>query len=527
MKKYLIIFLIFLFSISLRLWNLNNMGRTWDEETYIRWGYNFVSLIQKGDFTNPYLYKISASPPLSSYFFGVMSRFDIHNFDSSGKPIFNYDFTNTRLISVLFSSLTVVLVILFGWKHISPFVGIVAGVILAMLPLSVGYGQLATLESLILFFFTASVISFLRFIEAPSMKNTILAGIILGLAQEVKYTNILLFPLLIWIYLIYLLNKKTKKRDLYKNVRKIVVIFLIAFVTFFILWPMPWFHLQDVLSYNRALRHYPYSVPEVFFGKLILVPKIYYLIYFLITTPLGILIFFFLGLFSIRFIIEKERHSHKSIKSLFLNLFLLIGNNKKWIYLVIVAWFIFPFIQSLYNFRQHGIRYIIEIYAPFSLIAAIGADWVVSFFSKKIWIKSLSVFLIGVYLFLILFKLSPYYLDYFNIVVGGTEKVYKKNLFQLGWWGQGIREAAYYIGKHAEKGSIVGIALSPSHVMPFLPNQKVETFNPDKSYDYVIVNYYNILREGFDDTNIKKNYVNVYEVKADDAILVTIYKQKT
>lgn len=499
MNKWLIVLLIFLFSICLRLWNFNQMGKTWDEDAYVEWGYNFVSLAIKGDFKNPYWYRISASPPLSSYLFGVPARFDISKFDSKGKPIFNYDYTNTRLISVLFSSFTVVLVVLFGWKYASFPIGTLAGTILAMLPLFVGYSQLVTLESLIIFFFTATVFSFFNFLTNFSKKHIFLTGILLGLALEVKYTNILLIPLLVLIYSIWLFN--TNRKGGLPHVKSLLLIFFIGLLTFFVLWPMPWFHLREVIEFNANLRSSPYSVPEVFFGKLMLVPKLYYFIYFLITTPLLILALFLTGLIK-------------------------IDRKRGWILLSLLAWFLFPFIQSFYNFRQHGIRYIIEIYAPLSLIAAIGFDYVVSRITKKTIFKMILFIPILIYLFVILIKITPYYLEYFNIVVGGTKNVYEKKLFQLGWWGQGIKEAANYLISNAPKGSRIGVAISPINSLPTLPNFNVYEYKDEQQYDYIMVNYFHVLREGFDDSSIKLNYKEIYNVKADNAHLVTVYKRK-
>ncbi len=561
--KLYIVLTIFILSVLLRLWNLNAMGRTWDERIYIEWAYNFMNLIKKGDFSNPYWYKISGSPPISRYLYGPGTLLDFQKIDEHNQPIFHYDFTYTRLISVLFSSLSVGLVILLGWKYISPFVGIVAGIILSMLPLFVGYSQLATLESLIVFFFTGTLYAFFNFIEHVSKKNILLTGILLGLALGVKYTNILLIPLIVWIYFIWFFYHKKTIRESMNHIKGAMALFIIAGITIFAIWPMPWFHLDYVIAYNSKLRYSPYSVPEVFFGKLLLVPKVYYLVYFLITTPLGIISLFLLGLLSISqknisyFFpstliqqIFKSRHikliairfSTKKLINICKSFLLLDPKNnikhnsskyRNWVLYSIVAWFCFPFIQSLYNFRQHGIRYIIEIYAPLSIIAAIGLDYILSRQLKKLrfiqrikHINIISVIILVSYLFFILIQSTPYYLEYFNGLVGGTRNVYEKKLFQLGWWGQGIKEAALYIEKNAPLGSKIGIALSPAEVMPTLPQFTVEEYNDRKIYDYVIVNYYNIIREGFNDSLIKQNYNVVYTVDANGAKLVKVYKLK-
>jgi hypothetical protein len=89
--------------------------------------------------------------------------------------------------------------------------------------------------------------------------------------------------------------------------------------------------------------------------------------------------------------------------------------------------------------------------------------------------------------FFILLQISPYYLDYYNELVSGTNGVYKHKLFFLGEWGQGLRNPGMY---------------------------------------YVIVNTFNVLRLGFDESILQKDYIIVYEEKADKAVLARVYKHK-
>ena len=492
MNKWFIVLLIFLFSTILRLWNLNQMGRTWDEGAYVEMGYRFVQLIQKGDFTNSYWYKTSDAPPFARYVYGLVGQLDISH----------YDYTFSRLVSVLLSSLSTAIVTLIGWKYVSSFVGITAGLIFATLPFFLGFSQLATLESFIMFFFTASVYYFLDFLENLSLKKMIITGVLIGFSLLTKYTNILLLPLFILIYLLWYFHVGRNRG--YKRLNyKLVGIFITALITFFLLWPMPWLHLKEVINFNYEWRIIgsKHSVPEVFFGRLMLTPKIYYIVHFLITTPLIILGLFFVGLKN-------------------------ISDKKKWVLYALVAWFVLPFAQSLYNFRQHGIRYIIEIYAPFSLIAAIGFDYLVSKFTKSIKTKVLYLIPVVIYMLIILIKITPYYLDYFNILVGGAKGVYEKRLFQLGWWGQGIKEAVLYVAKNARTNARVGLAVEPLTSVPPIKHLKMYSFEKDKAYDYVLVSYFMIVREGFDDSSIKKNYNLVHSVSADGASLIDVYQRK-
>lgn len=512
MNKWLIILLIFLFSISLRLWNLNQMGRTWDEAEYIEPGYKLVELLKKGDFNNSYFYTTYNHPPFVKYLYGLTAHLDVESISKDGSPIFRYDLTYSRLLSALISSLSVVLIVLTGWNISSRFVGIAGGMILAAMPIFLGLSQLVTAESFIILFFSASFFSYLLLLERFSVKKVIITGILVGIALQVKQSNALLFPLFGFMYCVWYWNEKKKKSVpfLSKRLFSVGLILLISFLIFILIWPTILFHFQDIYNINKGLWHVQFSSkiwqitlspPEIFFGRLMLTPIFYYLVYFFITTPVVVLIFFFSG-------VKK------------------IMNSKNWLLYAIALWFLVPFLMSFYSWRQHGLRYIIEIYAPIALIGALGLESVINKFTKKEIYKYVLLLPLIIYFLVILSRISPYYLDYFNFFVGGTKGVYKNKSFQIGWWGQGIREAGLYIKNNAQKGSRIGIATSPTHVVPKMPGLIVGKYNENEEYDYVLVNYYNILREGFDDSDIKRKYIPIFYTRADGAILATVYKLK-
>jgi hypothetical protein len=276
--------------------------------------------------------------------------------------------------------------------------------------------------------------------------------------------------------------------------------------------------MQRVLSANYELRSALGSQPsiEIFFGRLIHLPVFYYFVFFLITTPILVLLFFFLGS---KYISDYGRYSQKLNSAE-------RKRDMKWIFYSLIIWFCVPFIQSLYNFRHQGVRFIIEIYAPLALVSGIGFDYLLSKITKKPYDKFVLFLGLVLYLFFVLIRITPYYLDYYNLAVGGTRNVYEKGMFQIGWWGQGIREASYYLRDNAPKGAKIGLAVSPIHVVPPLPGLKVSPYQEKERYDYVLVNYFHVLREGFDDSRIKRDYKLIHEVKADGGVLVFIYKRK-
>lgn len=509
-----ILLTIFVFCLILRLLTLNQIGRTWDEQEYVEQGYKMVELMKKGDFYNSYFYTTYDHPPLVKYLYGISAHFDIEKYLSNGEAVLKYDLTYSRILSAIMFSLGVVMVMLIGWNFISLSVGIIAGIILSLLPFSLGLSQLVTTESFKIFIYPLAFYLFIKLLQNYSFKKVIIVGIIMGIALQIKQSNIILIPLFGLISYMYYrqLNQGVKKKAFFKkNFLSLIYIGIISILVFFLFWPQILLHFSEIYATHSGLWHVQFSpkiwlitisVPEIFFGRLMLTPNFYYLVYFFISIPIVILGLFLIG-----------------IKKIF--------TKKDWILHSFILWFFIPIIiMSFYSWRQHGLRYVIEVYPAICLIAAVGFDSIISRFTKKESWKLFLFFPVIIYLSVILLPIKPYYLDYFNELVGGTDTVYKYKLFQQGWWGQGIGEAGYYIRKTAPKGSTIGYALSPDFVLPRFSEFKYEKWLTNKKYDYVIVNYYNIIREGFNDEYIRKNYKLIYEVKANNAILVYIYKRK-
>lgn len=501
-KRLLILLFIFLLAFSIRISTLNQMGRTWDEPEYIEQGYKMDQLLLKKDFGNSFFYTTYDHPPLVKYIYGITAHFDIKEFDSKGNPVFNYDYTHSRLLSAFFASLSAVIVVLIALEFSSVFIALISGIIFSTLPFFVGLSQLVTTESVLMLLFNLGIYLFLKFLKYFSYKKTVLIGVVTGLALLSKQSNALLFPIYGLFYVVYHFTSGVKEKLINIKVMTAAVIIIIIFaLTFVVLWPMPYAHLDVVAEINKKIWLVKTAPPEVFWGMLILSPKIYFVTFFFITTPLLIIILFLLGL------------KHIDIK-------------KNWIYYCLIIWFLFPFVQSFYAWRMHGLRYIIEIYAPLSIIAALGVERIILYFrgNKKI-VRFIIIILILTYSFIELYKITPYYLNYYNEIMGGAKGVYDKRYFHLGWWGEGMREAGLYLVKNAKNNSTVGLAVSPIFNFPKIEKLKLEEYNPKKEYDYIVVTYYRVLREGFDDSQIKSKYKLVYEVMAGGAPIVYIYSK--
>ena len=161
-----------------------------------------------------------------------------------------------------------------------------------------------------------------------------------------------------------------------------------------------------------------------------------------------------------------------------------------------------------------------------ALLAAIGLEYLITRFTKSRIVTYSFIAPLFVYLFIILHTITPYYLNYFNELVGGTKNVYEKKLFFLGWFGEGLRGPGMYIANDAQKKATVGMALNPEQTLYKSNNLIYETYNPKKRYDYVVVNYFNVIRIGFDERVLDKDYELVYTERADGADIARVYKRK-
>lgn len=510
-KVFFIGLALFFFAFSLRVWNLNVTGRTWDEHNYAIYGFDMTEHIRKGDLSSNYwLIPTSiTAPPLARYIYGFFAHFDVEK-NIEGKTYFNYDLTYSRLASVFASSVSVLVIYLIGIRYLSQTAALASAIIFATLPFFLGLSQIVSLESLIMLFFTLDIYVFLRFLENQKKALLFWSGIFLGFALSVKLTNVLLVPIILIISFIWL--KKIKDKKLLKRlIIQIFLIMLIGLLTYAVLWPMPLFHIKEFIQLTAKERLANEGcLPEIFFGRLMCAPIIWYPILFLVTTPLLVLFLFLKGIIDIDKILNRGWTKRQNF-----------------FYVVLLVWFVIPFFQSFYPHRQHGIRYIIEIYAPMSLIAGLGFQTFLKKFNKNNLLKISILLFFFSYLMIVLLKSSPYYLYYFNEAVGGINNVYQKKLFLLGWWGDGLRDASLYLQNHAPKNSFVGLALDPTiHTMRLVDGLNFSIFQYAKTYDYVVVNYHNVIRTGFNEANLYKNYYIVYTVYQNKAELVHVLKRK-
>ena len=86
-KKFFVIFLIFCFSVVLRVSTINKMGKGIDELFCPDPGIKFIQLYAKGDFKNKFWVINGDPPPLCRYVFGFVGFLDVQTYTKNHEPI--------------------------------------------------------------------------------------------------------------------------------------------------------------------------------------------------------------------------------------------------------------------------------------------------------------------------------------------------------------------------------------------------------------------------------------------------------
>lgn len=142
--------------------------------------------------------------------------------------------------------------------------GLFALILYSFDPNILGHNHYVTTDLGIAAFIFISFYYFIKFIKNPSWKNTILAGIFLGLAELAKFSAVLLFPFFALVIIVYAIFKKNpafentaifkyKLKKFGEYVWKYAVIVAICFVLIWILYQyntfnMPAQKIQDIAN---------------------------------------------------------------------------------------------------------------------------------------------------------------------------------------------------------------------------------------------------------------------------------------
>jgi len=259
-------------------------------------------------------------------------------------------------------------------------------------------------------------------------------------------------------------------------------------VVLFAVWP--WLWREPFGQLLVTLKHWDYPIREWFLGRLCQPPVYYFPVYFAVTTPVLLLVPF--GAF-----------------------FHMAWRRRSFVDLLILLWFLTPFLWTASVLKQDGVRYIYNMYPPMALMVAIGLDHMLRAVGalRKVAAVGVAAAYLGIQCWLV----HPYYLDYYNEAVGGTKGVWERSWFEVGWWGEGQKPCFDHINANAEEGATfdtIGVV-----------NHTVDALRPDLVYSTKDPDW--LIRDYQTPAEVEQaDYVEVFRVEVDAAPLAIVYLRK-
>ncbi len=435
-----------LFTLGVRLYDLSGAGETSDEWAYASAGRIYVSNIAHGYIESAYWHTNEEHPPIGKFIYGLVSHLAGTN-----------DYTPLRATAAVFSALTVLVTFLFGVRFLDLWSAVFGALVLALLPQFVAHAKVAALDAPTGLLFTLAVHLFVTGLYAKERVNRIylLAGVVASLAFATKFSNVLL---LVFLFVLHFLSQ-------WRNVvsRGRIEVPLGVYVMPFLpplllLASWPWLWREPFGQLVTTLKHWSYPIQEWFLGTFRQPPWYYFPVYLAATTPVLLL-----GAFG-SFVWRAWRH-------------------RAFTDLVLILWFLTPFVWTLSVLKQDGVRYIYTAFPPMALMIGAGLHWALP---QRRHVRPVMAALTTLYLGVQCWRVHPYYLDYYGELVGGTSTVYKHSLFEVGWWGEGLDAAYRHVNEVAPHGASFDCVGVVNHTTDAL--RRDITYEPNAP-DYLIKGY--------------------------------------
>jgi len=419
-KEPLILFLI---TAILLFLSLPDLGLTWDEPFYIQYALSYFSW-----FSHPQLHSIlnhfpeEDHPPLAKYLIGTTLLL----FSPWLDPL-----TSARISTIILSSFLVMLTFLIVRSLYGKPAAYFASLSLLSIPRLFGHMHFATLDLPLTLLFLLGAYFFSK---ASSWKRAFTFSFIWALAISTKSSGVFLLPpLLLW-------------GVLYR--RKEILPSLITSLTFspllfFLFWPRMWMgpviHLKEFVLHQLKRIPIPVLYMGKVYGKGIPTPWHYPWLMLLFTLPP---IFLFLSLMGF-FLILKERKED--------------------------TLFIFPplFFLLMVSLPQAQKYDGIRLFLPVLPFLAVWTGKGFSYLWNRRKKNKFLLYLLLLPSFFSLLRVHPYYLSYYNCLVGGVKGAWERGM-EITYWGESINENIFkYLNSFSKKGALISFYPVGYHQVKF------------------------------------------------------------
>lgn len=478
-RKKIFFFLIFIVSFLIISFGINETGETWDEIPYYNAGRQYMSSLYHLRFKTENWDANREHPPVAKYIYGAASIF---KYRQEGEH-----FSAGRYASAIVLSLSIAIAFYLASTLFSATVGLFAASILMLAPPFIAYGRVLGMDSPTTLMFLLVAVVFYRFANSKArVRDYILPGVVFGIGCATRYNITLAATFLPLAVILFAPWKKDWKKWV-----SLIVIPVIALLTFYLVWPYLW--ADPINNFLLSFHHWG-QVKEWYLGqKDAALPYSYYGVYYLVTTPVVILTLALIGVFKPDY-------------------------NRNKIYLL--GLLLLPFLNSFSGFIQNGIRYILFVWIPLAIFAAIGFEYLLRLLKHRIIQLVLIIALAGYMVFGVVSH-YPYYLDYYNELVGGSKGNYDSKIMLFGWWGEGGKRSADYLNANAPANAKVWNNMKPEFVLDVLRND-IQNVGGQDNPDYIVINTNYAWSIDF---IMPAGYKVAHEEKSGGAPIVTIYEK--
>ena len=498
-KKHLPALLILLtFSITL-LYTQEDYGETWDEWEHISNGKEYYSYLFEGG-PEPALYKHK----FKKYYGPCMDIIAAAN-----KKLF-YDRLAWLSQWEALHLHSLILYIIGGaliYFIIEPLYGR-AGALFCLgcfilLPRLLGHSHNNIKDFPVSMLILCAALSFWQALHKISYAWALLAAFFTGLAVASKINGFLLVPLYFaGLAIMLFCHSGLRKRYLFLFTGLGLILPIVSILILLMAWPWlreaPLSRLQETVNWFRTG---VFNGRVLYMGKMIRASKIpwhYPLVYILITIPLGMLPFFFIGI----------------VRS-----FYEVCHKKGFLLFTLIA-FLLPLIAVILGNapKYDGMRQFLAATPFLAILSGLGIHWVWSRLRNFKNLKLVASFL-TIILFIIIawqdYQIHPYQTVFFNGLVGGVKGAQEN--YELDYWCNSLKAASRWINANAKQHSRIYVPAGIGRLLNLKGDLALDHVDPD--YSVVLV------REAIV-ANPYKDQEPIHIIKANGADLCLICKVK-
>jgi hypothetical protein len=495
-KTYITAAILLLFMFFLALFSIKNDTFTFDEVAHVTAGYSYLT--QKEMRLNPEhppLIKDIAAIPLLFLHLNFPINNDCWVQKEAAPWWFQFDCgfaflykSNNNPDQILFwSKLPMILMmILLGWfifKVAKELFGdrtaLLSLFFYSFSPTFLAHGRLVTTDVGAALGAFVALYYFVRFLKDSSKKNLIYSGISLGIAELMKFSLFMLYPIFVIIIFFWALTKSSEVKSFFKIFGIYLLRFiLIGIVSLLVIYPVYQYHVWNYSPERQArdieatLSTHPIQILKKILPPLAKIPVLrafaqyflgvsmvfqraqggnttfflgdisasgwyrYFPVVYLIKEPLAFFVLAAISLLSLSFLIDKSFWKNTAYNSL------------NWLRAHFIEFSMLIFMAIYWTFSiasplNIGVRHLLPLF-PFTivLVSEITDIWLKR---PPIRLKYLVLGLLMIWQVVTVIKVYPSFLAYFNELAGGPDGGYRYTVDSNLDWGQDLKRLKEWV----------------------------------------------------------------------------------